>query len=1241
MNGFGRCRLRSATDLGLLPALILAWSLELVSLSPARGQCMIWSRRSDVGNPGPQVGHCMAYNPDRRRTTLFTADDRAELWEYDGLQWLRVFINPGPRPSPRVDSAMVYDRDRGELFLMGGFGRSENTELADTWTCRLSTDATGNVVGTWTRRPDFPDFAVPDEDDPSGQRGESGARSEHSLVYDQEFRVVRLFGGKARIVRGSKYHRSYNLRNYSTGRGTWNGSAWVDRRWSNTVPGPSNDPDDPVLPGTMYERVELGRKAIAASYDSGRQRVITYGGLRQIFQHYNDGSAWDTDETDAYVESMPHLQYIDFQSLASAFPSFSRDLLNGVGGHCGSPLSRRVFGAQLVYDTWRDRYVTFGGGYVFGEPKNGVECSPLYNLETSEYTSRLLPQANAFTEWDPQRPSNPDRFFITRIPVHYAGYDFIALPPAVRIRHTMVFDEHRGVTVIYGGWDGFNLAPNGQASETWEYGPNPGAVGFSEEPPALTELCLGDTLTLRATPRNPWKTSADLPLHQQNRFLWFHGQVALTNATNATLVIAEAAPRHAGTYTCRLIDPCGNVSETSPALVRVGGPPVITAQPASINVCPGDTASARFFFQSDYPASIQWFRLAPDRTGDAGLAAMAPLPGTDSNEFGFRSMGPGDSGFYRARVTNRCGSAWTSVIVMTAGVWLRREPSSVTNDVCSAGSLEVRATGKGPLTYQWRRNGEVMKDSDLITGTAGERLAFASIRYLDDAAYDCLVRDACQTVTTRVASITVIPNPPFVLADTNGPSARQRHRFVYDSQRGVSVLFGGLGDGATLADLYRNDTWEYDGTQWTRRNPVDAPSPRVDFGMTFDRHRGRIVLFGGMTNSGFGGAFVNGETWEYDGTHWLRRSPTRSPAPRSRHALFYDPVRRLTTLYGGDTTLPNPRAGDLWTWDGSEWTEQTVSGERPMFGNAGSPPHPRMVWDERRGYAVLPPTSINQGGGQDYATWTWDGTRWTRRPYTFEGIGLTPGMTGSGVGLVYDSFRGEVIYWGGDGFDQTHLWRWNGDRWRRDAIPDLVGYQLHADAVYDERRHSVIWFGGNYTGSDTAARGLSRRTFERLLADTPVLLRQPTVIADPTSNRLFVRVVAAGAPPLSYQWQRDGVKLIEGFPYANTLTDTLVVDRALQSDAGHYRCVVRGSCGAVVSRGITLAGSPEPENLVLALSSGPVAGRTGLSLSWNGSGVLLEQAPHPTGPWTVIQGATSPFTPATIGVSGFFRLRAP
>jgi hypothetical protein len=78
---------------------------------------------------------------------------------------------------------------------------------------------------------------------------------------------------------------------------------------------------------------------------------------------------------------------------------------------------------------------------------------------------------------------------------------------------------------------------------------------------------------------------------------------------------------------------------------------------------------------------------------------------------------------------------------------------------------------------------------------------------------------------------------------------------AYDSERGVTVLFGGY-------DVYSGpvfgDTWEWDGTTWTQQSNT-GPSKRYDHAMAYDVARGVTVLFGGDSGHSLG------ETWEWDG----------------------------------------------------------------------------------------------------------------------------------------------------------------------------------------------------------------------------------------------------------------------------------------------------------------------------------------------------------------------------------------
>lgn len=69
---------------------------------------------------------------------------------------------------------------------------------------------------------------------------------------------------------------------------------------------------------------------------------------------------------------------------------------------------------------------------------------------------------------------------------------------------------------------------------------------------------------------------------------------------------------------------------------------------------------------------------------------------------------------------------------------------------------------------------------------------------------------------------------------------------AYDGARGVTILFGGyvVGSGGTIVAL--DDTWEWDGTNWTHRAPVNIPNKRYYHALAYDSSRQVTVLFGGI-----------------------------------------------------------------------------------------------------------------------------------------------------------------------------------------------------------------------------------------------------------------------------------------------------------------------------------------------------------------------------------------------------------
>ncbi len=128
----------------------------------------------------------------------------------------------------------------------------------------------------------------------------------------------------------------------------------------------------------------------------------------------------------------------------------------------------------------------------------------------------------------------------------------------------------------------------------------------------------------------------------------------------------------------------------------------------------------------------------------------------------------------------------------------------------------------------------------------------------------------------------------------SGPSPRFFHAMAFDSTRNLTILFGGW-DGTK----FFGDTWVFDGSVWTHlKTPtggdIPGPSPRVFHRMAFDSARGVTVLFGGND-----GADKN-DTWEFDGAQWTQRDiPAPVPDARRGHAMAFDSGRNVTLLFGG------------------------------------------------------------------------------------------------------------------------------------------------------------------------------------------------------------------------------------------------------------------------------------------------------------------------------------------------------
>jgi uncharacterized protein (TIGR03437 family) len=197
----------------------------------------------------------------------------------------------------------------------------------------------------------------------------------------------------------------------------------------------------------------------------------------------------------------------------------------------------------------------------------------------------------------------------------------------------------------------------------------------------------------------------------------------------------------------------------------------------------------------------------------------------------------------------------------------------------------------------------------------------------------------------------------------NSPSGRDGHTMAYDSFHHQVVLFGGF-DGSSVL----SDTWLWDGSNWTQAFPQNIPPGRSSAAMAYDSAHGEVVLFGGEPASDPLFAELN-DTWVWDGSNWTQRFPNNSPLARWASAMVYDSMHGQIVIFGGFPNGPN-YLNDTWVWDGSDWTQESPQNSPSARESYG------FAYDSAHNQSVLFGGADHSGVLGD--TWLWDGSNWTQ-----------------------------------------------------------------------------------------------------------------------------------------------------------------------------------------------------------------------------------------------------------------------
>ena len=226
---------------------------------------------------------------------------------------------------------------------------------------------------------------------------------------------------------------------------------------------------------------------------------------------------------------------------------------------------------------------------------------------------------------------------------------------------------------------------------------------------------------------------------------------------------------------------------------------------------------------------------------------------------------------------------------------------------------------------------------------------------------------------------------------------------------------------------------------------AQTPPPRDHYAATFDRHRNRLLIFGGNGNEG--GSYLS-DLWEYDGNNWVKVSDGQMRA-RSSHAMIFFPGMNKSLLLGG-ISKEGEYLSAMGLWDGEKW-QQLDGGPSPRYS-------PAVAYDESREVLVV---FSGAGRGEDIL-WEWQNGKWS--PVPLEGMYPTPRVRAQ---MAYDYIRRTVILFGGyaEGKSAGDMWEWNGKQWKKLLVDTPPARNNHL-MISDRGRQRIVLFGGKNRQDD-------------------------------------------------------------------------------------------------------------------------------------------------------------------------------
>ncbi|MBL9206656.1 MAG: hypothetical protein JNN01_16320 [Opitutaceae bacterium] len=233
-----------------------------------------------------------------------------------------------------------------------------------------------------------------------------------------------------------------------------------------------------------------------------------------------------------------------------------------------------------------------------------------------------------------------------------------------------------------------------------------------------------------------------------------------SGVTTRTVTVSSTVLTMNGDRFRCLVTNSGSQATSTQATLNVtppNQPPAFVAQPASITANEGTSATFVVVVGGNPPPSLQWERSVDNGNSFQAVAgataATLRLDGLLFSQTGHR---------YRVRAVNAAGSLVSSVATLTVlevilPTQITTQPTGGILQVGASVTLSVAASGTGPFTYAW------YKDGRPISGATASTLSLNNLTATDTAGYFVAVTGRGGRAESRSALITVLRPPQFTV----------------------------------------------------------------------------------------------------------------------------------------------------------------------------------------------------------------------------------------------------------------------------------------------------------------------------------------------------------------------------------------------------------------------------------------------------------------------------------------------